>query len=306
MKKLLFILMLIPLMALGQKKAIDLSYKFKQGNTLEVKQETVQVVSQNLMGMTQETTNEISGVMKYKVVEVNGKDARIEASFLSLKSKVSSPMANVLMDSEGDQQIRENKVMKSLTGTNFYFTLSSAGLVSNIEDAEKLMEGLDQLGLDAASLAAMKQSLQQQYTGQGLKGSLEGGLVQYSSNKVKPKDKWQNDLAAGMNFPLLTKNTWTLERISGKEAWVNAKGDIITTDKNKTFDLQMGMKGKSDLSGFNEVQGNISLNDGWPIELKMKSQVNGNLTILAGGMLPEDMGIPMEIKTESVFTFTRM
>ncbi len=306
MKKLLLILILTPLLVSAQKKkALELAYSFKPGTTIEVNQKTTQTINQSVMGMSQETKNEISGVMLYVVKEAKGKDAIIEAEYKSLKSKVSSAMANVSMDSEGDQEITENKIMKSMVGKKFSFTLSSTGVVSDITGTENILSGLDELGLDANMLAMMKQNLEQQYTGSGLKATLEGGFVQYADNKVKPNDQWQSTVGAGSTFPLLTTNTWTFDKVNGKEASINASGNIITTDKDKTFPLQMGMKGKTDLSGEQQLSSRVSLDDGWPIEYNVNSHVKGMLTILAGAMLPDDMDVPMEIKTESVFTFVR-
>ena len=304
MKKLLFILLLIPGLLMAQsKKAVMLEYSFKTGDVIEMEQQTVQLISQNLMGMSQDTKNEISGIMRFEVKEVNGKDARMEAQYQSIKSNVSSAMGAVSMDSDGDEATTENRIMKSLVGRPFQFTLTSSGQVKDIENSENLITGLDDLGLDAATLTNLKQSLGQQYTGQGLKGTLEGGFVQYSNDKVKPKNEWQSEVLAGASFPLKTTNMWKLEKHNGKEASVNANGNIITTDKDKTFPLQMGMKGKTDLSGSQEIQSTVNVQNGWPTELKIKNTISGTLIILAGAMLPNDMDVPMEIKTESIFTF---
>jgi hypothetical protein len=282
-----------------------LEYKFKVGDIIEMHQQTTQDISQNIMGMSQDSKNEISGTMRFEVIEIVGKDARIEAAYLSLRSKVSSAMATVNMDSEGDQSSTENRIMKSLTGKKFTFVLTSRGFVNDIQDAENLLADLDELGLDAATISSVKQNLQQQYTGQGLKGSLELGFVQYANKKVKPKDQWESEISAGMSFPLLTKNNWTFENADAKEAMLNSKANITTTDSKKTFPLQMGMKGVADLSGSQETKSNVSLQDGWPVEINIKNIISGNLTILAGAMLPENMDVPMEINNESVFTFVR-
>lgn len=306
MKKFILILFFSPAVLFAQsKKEISLAYSFKPGQVIEVQQQTVQKISQNIMGMSQESTNEITGSMKYEVKEVSSNGARIEAEFTSLKSKVTSMMGSMAMDSEGDQDVLENKIMKILTGKKFVFTLSNKGVVSDIENSENILSGLDDLGLDAAQLTAMKQNLQQQYTGQGLKGNLESGLVQYAEQRIKPGDEWKSEVHAGLSFPLMTRNTWTLQKQDKSEATIKAKGEIVTTDKDKTFPLQMGMKGKTDLSGEQKVESTLSLQDGWPNSIKSFSIIDGTLTILAGAMLPEDMEVPMKIETESSYTFIR-
>jgi hypothetical protein len=65
------------------------------------------------------------------------------------------------------------------------------------------------------------------------------------------------------------------------------------------------MKTKSDLSGRQMTKSKVDIKTGWPVELKALSEIKGTMILLAGGPIPEDMTVPMEITSESTFTIVK-
>ena len=45
----------------------------------------------------------------------------------------------------------------------------------------------------------------------------------------------------------------------------------------------------------------VNVKTGWPSEINALSEIKGDLTLLAGGPIPEDMKVPMVITSESTF-----
>jgi hypothetical protein len=62
------------------------------------------------------------------------------------------------------------------------------------------------------------------------------------------------------------------------------------------------MQAKVDLNGRQMTKGTVDLKSGWPSKMEVISEIKGKMTLLAGGMIPEDTDVPMEILSESTFT----
>jgi hypothetical protein len=70
--------------------------------------------------------------------------------------------------------------------------------------------------------------------------------------------------------------------------------------------LPNGIKAKTNLSGKQSTKSKVDTKNGWPTETKVLSEIKGTLTLLAGGVFPSDMEVPMEIVTESTFLITKI
>jgi hypothetical protein len=65
------------------------------------------------------------------------------------------------------------------------------------------------------------------------------------------------------------------------------------------------MKAKMDLQGKQATKNTINAKTGWPNTVETLSELKGKMILLAGGPIPEDMEVPMEIVTESKTTITK-
>lgn len=285
-------------------KDIKLQYTFKVGDQYEWVQTTTQKIAQSVGGMNQEITTTLEGLTKLKIVELTPNGAKIEIEHAKLSSKMSTPMGEIVMDSENDNGSNESKVLKAMTGKKFFFFMNSSGAIEKIEGAENLWSGLSSLGLDSNVETAMRQTMEKTFGKDALKGSLESALVFYPDKKVKKGDTWNHTVTA-LNFPIQTLNTWKLSDLNSSTAIVSATGVISTTDKENTIELPNGFKSKFDLSGNQTVEGSVDIKGGWPSEITISSTLDGKMTFLAGGPIPNDMEVPMKINAESVFKFIK-
>jgi hypothetical protein len=285
---------------------VKLEYTFKVGDQYDYTQSSKQTIKQSIPGMGDITINmDVDGVMLFKVLELTASGARIEAQYSKLKVISKSMMGNMNMDSESTDDNVQNKITKSMMGKIFYFTLTKRGVVEKIEGTENIYSGLSTLGLDEATLATTKQTIQQTISDKSLKASLEMGLVNYPDKKVKAGDTWTNTTATALNFPMQINNNWSLKTLEKDLATIDADGNLTTTDKEKITSLPNGIKSKIDLSGHQKLSGKVNAKSGWPSEIKVSSEITGNMMLLAGGMIPEDMDVPMEILTETKFTIVK-
>jgi hypothetical protein len=306
MKSLPFFLSVFLLLAFSFPPAdVKLEYEFKVGDEYIWSQSTKQTVKQSIMGMEQSLTNDISGEYQLKVIQNTASGAKIEIQYTKLRNASKSPMGESVMDSNGAAESTENKLMKSLVNKPFFIYMNKRGEVEKLEGTENLTSGLKETGMDEKELQMTRSILQQFLNESSLKASIEQIFVVYPDKKVKQGDSWKVKNHPGMNFPMVLENTWNIEAISAVNANLIADGIFTTTDKNLTFDLPGGFKAKSDLAGKQAIKSSVNIKTGWPTKLEVLAELKGNMTLLAGGMIPEDMEVPMEILSETTNTILK-
>jgi hypothetical protein len=286
-------------------KEIKLQYSFKTGDTFEWTQKTSQKVSQNIMGMAQDIETDLGGSLKLVVKQATATGAVVEMEYLKLFSKTSSPMGNVTMDSESTTDDVYSKVFKSMMGKKFLVTMSMNGNIEKVEGYEKIYSDFGSLGLDERTLATLKQSIEQSFGSTSMQRSLESALISYPDAKVKPGSTWTKTMGVAMNFPLQLETTFKFNGLVGDAANITAEGTITTTDKEKETTLPGGFKAKFNMSGVQLTTATANIKSGWANETKVSSKITGNMVLLAGGQIPQDMDVPMEIVTESEYTLVK-
>jgi hypothetical protein len=286
---------------------VNLQYKFKVGDEYEYIQASKQNAVQTLPGMGEtKMEGNLGGTMilKIKSVDANG-SARIETQYSKLKMVTTSFIMSMSLDSEGSQEEDGNKIMKSMTGKTFFFTLTKAGKVENVEGVENLYSGLGSLNLDEGVVTNTRKALQQTINDKSIKTLLENGLISYPEKAVKDGDQWNTSSVQAVNFPMKIENKWTLASSDASTANITCAGDLSTIDKEKINNLVNGMKSKSDLTGTQNVDGKVDIKTGWPKEVKIISNLKGKMTLLQGGMIPMDMEIPMTVKIETNYSIVK-
>jgi len=282
-----------------------LEYSFKIGDEYLVTQVIEQTMKQDIMGMVQRGETKGSSEMKYKVVLVSGNTAKVEAQFIKLRQQSTTMMGEIVWDSEGTDESDLNKLVKSMMKKTFVITMNKFGRAENIEGHENLFADVTKLGIDKEKLTGLKQTFEQMYDKNSLKNSFEQAMVFYPDKKIIPGDQWQSKQEFPMGFPIEVDNTWSLISINGSTAQLSASGICITSDKGKILDLVNGMKAKVDLSGKQGVKSSVNAKTGWPSDKEINSELKGKMILLAGGMLPMDMEVPVELIAKTTFKFVK-
>lgn len=285
---------------------VNLKYSFKVGDQYEYHQHSKQISKQTFQGMGEmKLEADIIGVMEMKVLSLTDKGAKIEAKYAKLKMDTKSTMLNMSMDSDGSQDETSNKIAKAMMGKTFTFTMNATGAVEKVEGAENLYSGFGSIGLDESTLAGHKAMMQQTLNDKSLEAILSNGFITYPDKKVKEGDTWTSQTMQTTSFPFQIDNTWSLGKVNGNQATVSSDAKMATVDKEKIMSLPNGMKSKTDLSGKQLVSGLIDVKTGWPTEVKVSSSLKGNMTLLAGGVIPQDMLVPMEMQIETTYTIKK-
>ncbi len=288
-------------------KETKLEYKFNVGDQYAWTQRSKQVIIQQIMGMEQVIENAVSGSLSLKVISLTPDGAKLEVQYTTLTMVMTLPagMSAVSLDSEGDIEKTENKVMRAMMNKPFTITLTKQGVVANVEGEENLWSGFAALELDPEQLKAMQQQFEQNFGKNSIKSSFEMALVNYPSEKVSIGKTWKNKTGVGMSFPLAVDNTWNLLTLEKDNASLSADGLVSTTDKEQIINLPNGLQAKIDLSGTQKSTSSVNVKSGWPSTVKTNSEINGKMILIAGGMIPTDIDVPMHIVTESNFAFVK-
>ncbi|HEY3404183.1 MAG TPA: DUF6263 family protein [Ohtaekwangia sp.] len=287
------------------KKSPKLEYTYKVGDQYDMNQVSKQNIKQDIPGMGEITVDvNIEGSMSFKVVEVTSTGGKIETAYTSLKMITKSPQGEMIMDSQGADDNIQNKVIKALLNKPFLVFMNKFGKVEKVENLENLYSGFSSLGVDEATTAQMTQSMKQSFGENTIKTSLEMALPNYPEKAAEVGGKWNNTTENAIAFPIKTENVWTFVKVDDQGAHLESDGAISTPDKEKVTTLN-GMKAKTDLSGRQMTKAKVDLKTGWPTEISVLSEISGDLTLLAGGPIPEDMKVPMSISTESSFKIVK-
>lgn len=287
------------------QQPVKLNYTFKAGESYEWTQQAKQTVKQQINGTEQAIESNVNSTLHFKVANITATGARIEIEYKKLNLSSSGFMGNVTMDSEGAQDNPHNKIMKSMTGKKFYFTMSKQGAVENVEGVEALWSDFSTLGMDENTQAIMKQTMETSFGPEAFRGSIETSLLYYPETSVKPGSTWSHETAGTMNFPLKVQSTWKLINHTASKAEIETTGVIITTDKNKEVPIPGGLKSTFDLNGSQSGKGTVNTANGWPNAFTVTSSLKGTMTLLAGGMIPADMEVPMEINSETTYSIVK-
>ena len=284
---------------------VKLEYRFRVGDQYVWTQDTRQDIKQNLMGMDQKAENILHSVFLVKVVETTATGAKLECSYTKLKSSNKSPMGDNSMDSEGPADKIENKIFQSMVNKPFFIYLTTAGKVEKIENAKNLWSGFESLGIEETQKKAIRESLEMLLGEDALKSGFQSAFIPYSDKKSKVGDKWTYSDNVVLSFAMAIENTWSLVSLNSSTANLEADGIFKTTDKDKVLNLPGGLKAKSDLAGRQATKSVVDIKSGWPSKQEVLAELKGTMTLLAGGMIPQDMEIPMEFLSETTYTIVK-
>jgi hypothetical protein len=284
---------------------VKLQYQFKPGDQYVWTQDTKQTIKQNVMSMEQNSENLYQSEFLVKVASLTPSGAKLDVSFTKLKNAAKSPMGENSMDSNGPSDKMENKIFQAMLNKPFAVYLTNTGNVEKIEGAQNLWSGFKDLGLEEAREKVIRESLEIILGEESLKSSFQTAFIPYPGKKVKQGETWTFNHDVVMNFAMAIQNTWTVASFTSSAANLTADGTFTTTDKEKIMNLPGGMKAKSDLNGRQAVKSNVDTKSGWPTKQQILVELKGTMTLLAGGMIPQDLEIPMEVISETTYTVVK-
>ena len=287
-------------------KKVKFQYDAKVGDQFVLYQETEQVIEQSVMGMDQKITNSIKGEFLLDVKEVDAAFILFDVWFSRVYFKMDNPMAPMLMDSESkDTSDLMTKLGLALTKKPMGMKLGRNGKILELIGGDELTEDVMGTfeGLSAMQAAQIRAFLQQAYAEDQLKSNLSDFLVEYPSEAFDQKESWTTKSTVPA-LDLLVEHTWKLEpgaNSKDQRVAISGEGKILSKDTEKIVDLPNGMQATYKFVGEKTATGIIDQKTGMIRSLDISSTVDGNMKLLQNAQIPEDLEIPMTLKTSTSY-----
>lgn len=274
-------------------KEVQFHYVFKKGDAYEFVQTSS--INQHFVvaGTDQTLTSSINSVMQMKTVEVMGTSAKFEVEYSKVSTKTETPQGPIVMDSEGDTTNMMNRMLNLMKGKKFQFTMTKNGTVESVENIDNLWSD--------PRVSQMIPALEQSFGKVTFMRTIENVFAFYPEEKLKPGSTWKNTSSLGMPWPLQVANSWSLESVNEPNAVIVNDGIITTSDSTMVINLQQGVRSTVNMKGRQVLKITVSPAHGWPQSSKSYYEVKGKMTLQAGGQIPGDMQMQMEIKNESEY-----
>ncbi|HLT51776.1 MAG TPA: DUF6263 family protein, partial [Arenibacter sp.] len=232
MKRLLF-LSVCTLWHMAGFGQTTLGYHLKKGEVFKVKQMAEQIITQELDGTSHVITNQIDGVLEFKVLGEVAEGYEIALTFKDLNLIMTSSLQGELMNVratevvEGDMQ---SKIFNTILNNPVKMVLAKTGDILRVSGGDSLVNKMtDASGLeDEFSINLMKRSLSKEFGSEALSNSYKQMTFIYPDKKVKVNDQWENAYTG----KLRTANIWTLKGITDHRTTITGKATVIMDIKD--------------------------------------------------------------------------
>lgn len=264
----------------------SLQYNLKKDQTYTVKQEAQQIITQELEGTSHVLTNNIDGVLEFKVLDEGESGYNIELMFKDLNMKMNSSIQGELMHVKAKETIEgdmQSMMFNSILGSPVKMRLSKNGAILEVTGGDSLVtKMIAAAGLeDEFTKNMMRESLKKEFGSEALSDSYEQMTYIYADKPVEEGDTWQNEYTGKLN----TKNTWTLTEITDDNAKIGGTADVIM--KIKEPDVTMN------LVGTQSTEITTDINSGFLIKMSVEGSSNGTSVMAQMG----NQEIPTKIQS---------
>lgn len=276
--------------SLGQA---HLAYTLDINDDFTLKQDVLQVITQDLEGTIQEIENNLQGTMYFVVKEKTKKTITLDVRFKSFYMKTSSEqLGGVLMeiDTQAEEQTPESKMFMGLIDSSIGIVINYSGKILEVQNGDAFINNmLDGMGItDPAILEQTKKQLEKDWSGESLGRSFEQVLFNYPNAKVKQGESWNNEFVSktGLN----ATNTWTLDAVENDSYKISGTADVFM----KTTNAQITM----DLSGTQQTVLVVDSKNKFPLKMTVTSTIDGE----AYPPSMPDYKIPTKIVSTTTYT----
>ena len=279
-------LIAISVVALAQNKY---QYNFKKGDTFSISQESTQNIEQEIMGMNQNIKNELGGIMKFTVTDVNADNYTLTMSYTKFVMNMSSPIAGILMDIDTSNEPNENDMQAlmfhGLLNQDLTFKMRKDGDIISLDGSEELLDAmLEKANLGSSVMAdEIKASLSNQWGDKTLINSIEQMLFVYSDSSNDTT--WQNEYSGNVT----TKNTWIVDSENSQTTNLSAVSDVSMNITNAQVSMSLTGKQNS-VATVNSKNGLFTI-----------LETSGTTTGIAKSAQLPDEDIPVTINFKNIY-----
>ncbi|MBT8280868.1 MAG: hypothetical protein KJO16_04765 [Muriicola sp.] len=265
-KKLFFLVLFFWIFVLGNAQD-KLQYNLNEGDVYKLKQVARQDITQELDGASHEITNDIEGILEFKVTAKMEDTYAIDIVIKDLLMKMTSSLQGVLLDVQASQLDPENvqsRIFNSLLNKPIHMVMRNNGDILEVKGGDSLVAGMVRAsGLEEAfAVNMLSSSLKSEFGSEALSDSYKQMTFIYPEEEVIVGDQWENSFSGELN----AENLWHLDSLDGDKAIISGKAKVqmkideaatsmvldgtqntlITTDLKSGFILNMKVEGFSE------------------------------------------------------------
>lgn len=284
-KKLLFLILYLGILPniLGQEV---LQYNLNKGDVFTIKQEAHQAIVQEFEGASHEITNNLSGIMEFKVMDQTSDTYILDVTYKDLILKMTSSIQGELVNvhaQEVDTSDIQSKIFNSLLNVPIQITLAKTGDVLQVVGGDSLVSKMAKAsGLtDKFSLNMMKASLKKEFGTEALSNSYKQMTYIYPNKEILVGDTWENNYEGQLS----AQNNWQLDSLSTEKASISGKATVVIDIKEPTTTMQ--------LDGTQDTKIITDLKSGFIHTMEVEGFSKGFSTIMQMG----EQQIPTSIKS---------
>ncbi|MDW3647852.1 MAG: DUF6263 family protein [Bacteroidia bacterium] len=300
----------------GSKKVADVPAKEESGILLQVnmekgqsfryKQDIKQQISQSIMGMENEMSQNIGFGFEMSVVDVIDGRPKVKVSYLSASYMMDNPMMQVDFDSEKSMENVPDAALgaAALIGLNFYGYVNKEGNLENMEGLEAFQEGLieNMRKLNPNVNEMMVAAMKEQYSAEKMQESFSGLSAFYPKTRVNVGDSWNQKMSIKTTFEMDLDTDYTLNKVEDGKAYLGVNSRL-TTNPDTPLEVQ-GMLLSYAMEGDQTGETIVDLKTGMAISSTINQDINGIMT-MEGGQIPEPTEVPMGIKSITTITLIK-
>jgi len=267
-----------------------LEYKLNVGDIFVIKQNAHQTIVQEIDGATHELTNDMNGLLEFKVIEEIDSIYDIALSFKDLNLLMNSSIQGELMNVKA-KEVKEDdiqsQIFNSLLDTPVQLILSKTGDILEVNGGDSLVTKMaNASGLeDDFTKNMMKKGLEKEFGSEGLSNSYKQLTYIYSDSVVAIGDTWKNEYSGKLN----AKNTWTLKALDSITAIIGGTADVIM-NANEAGTVMT-------LTGTQKTKIHTDITSGFIQKMVVESRSEGTSTMTQLG----DQKIPTTITSQITY-----
>lgn len=283
----------------SSNEKIQLSLKMEKGDVKRVKNIIKQDISQEVMGMQQEMTQNTTLFYQYKVTEKNAGNMTVEVLYERVQMYQENQAGVVEYDSDNPPEVLPDAAVgyAAIVGKSFTIEITSKGKVTKVNGIDEMINDMiEEMELDAQNREQVKELMKNQFGEEAMRGTMENMMAIYPDEKVGINDTWDREFTNTMMIPIQVNNHYKLTDIQSNNVLIDVNSEINSIEGDDTFEVA-GMVMKYDLKGTQSGKITVDRETGWTNDSEIKQKMNGTITVTGEMMGEEGMSWPITINT---------
>lgn len=270
--------------------AITLKFNLPNGGTYDYNVDMDMTMKSNAQGQPINMNNKMAIGYRFGATGDSAGWKKITASISRIAMHINTNGQNVDFDSDKASDTSDvvsntiGKVLGSMKGGQFRFTMNEKGEVGSVTGIQDMMQRALS-SIKAPGAVAMAAGVGSTFNEENFKQNIQQSFGMYPNKPVKPGDSWTSTMNMNnQGMQMKIDNTYTLESVSGNIAKVKVSSKISSPGANSAMGTAGTMTGlmKFDIPTGLPIDGDLDM--------------NMNMTMNTGGqVMPMNTDIKMKI-----------